>query len=365
MTRYAGTEEGALELRALRKSFGSHPVLHDISIRADRGEFVSLVGPSGCGKTTTLNIVAGFEHPDSGDVLVGGRSIVEVPTYRRRLGMVFQSHALLPHMTVAQNVGFGLAMRGVPKPEITRRVGEALDMVHLSGFEARYPAELSGGQQQRVGIARALTVEPRVILMDEPLSSLDAKLRREMQVELRRIQQAVGITAIYVTHDQEEALTLSDRIVLMNKGAIEQADTPEAIYSKPASEFVAGFIGEATFMDGEVLDTAPGQLNLKMPGGNHARVVSERQFAAGDMVRLAARPDRVALRAPADVSGLAATVVARAFVGPVVRFVVDLGGTELAAQMPAGADHLPQVGDPVRAFVKPADWLVFDGRRRP
>lgn len=354
--------EGALELRALRKSFGGVPVLNGVTIKAAHGEFVSLVGPSGCGKTTTLNIVAGFEQPDSGDVLIGGRSIVEIPTYRRRLGMVFQSHALLPHMTVFDNVGFGLAMRRLPKIEIARRVGASLDMVRLGGFEARYPSELSGGQKQRVGIARALTVEPRVILMDEPLSSLDAKLRREMQVELRRIQQAVGITAIYVTHDQEEALTLSDRIVLMNKGAIEQAGTPEAIYSSPASEFVAGFIGEATFLDGAVVETASGRMEVAMPGGGRVAIARDPRFAVGDPIRLAVRPDRVQLQRLPNPSGLAATVVARAFVGPIVRYVVDLGGVELAAQMPAGADDLPHEGDTVLACIKPDDWLLFDRR---
>lgn len=354
--------EGALELRALRKSFGGIPVLNDVNIRARHGEFISLVGPSGCGKTTTLNIVAGFERPDSGDVLIGGRSVLDIPTYRRRLGMVFQSHALLPHMTVSANVGFGLSMRGMPKAEVTRRVGVALDMVHLSGFERRYPAELSGGQQQRVGIARALTVEPHVILMDEPLSSLDAKLRREMQVELRGIQKAVGITAIYVTHDQEEALTLSDRIVLMNKGVIEQDGAPETIYSSPASEFVAGFIGEATFLDGSVIAETGGYLHVTVPGGGHVKIAREQRFAIGQPVRLAVRPDRVRLQRAPDPFGFGVTVVARAFVGPTVRYIVEFGGVDLASQVPANAEDLPQQSDQVIACVRPEDWLVFERR---
>ncbi|MDQ8729049.1 ABC transporter ATP-binding protein [Bradyrhizobium sp. LHD-71] len=362
MTLAAPENGSALELRALRKAFNGSTVLNEISISAGHGEFVSLVGPSGCGKTTTLNIIAGFEHPDSGDVLIGGRSIVRTPSYRRELGMVFQSHALFPHLTVFDNVGFGLAMRRMPKAEINRRVGAALEIVRLSGFETRYPRELSGGQQQRVGIARALTVQPRVILMDEPLSSLDAKLRREMQVELRRIQRSVGVTAIYVTHDQEEALTLSDRIVLMNKGVIEQAGTPDAIYSRPASEFVAGFIGEATFLDGTVIEAGPNGVSLRLPGGCMITLPADRRFSAGDTLRLAVRPDRVRLDRQAA-GGLDTQVLARAFVGPFVRYVLGLAdGTELAAQMPAGAEDLPQEGETVIARIKACDWLVFDRR---
>ena len=354
---------GALELRALRKAFGGATVLNDISISAGPGEFVSLVGPSGCGKTTTLNIIAGFETPDSGDVLIGGRSIVATPPYRRELGMVFQSHALFPHMTVFDNVGFGLAMRRTDKAEIGRRVGRALEMVHLAGFEKRYPRELSGGQQQRVGIARALTVEPRVILMDEPLSSLDAKLRREMQVELRRIQQSVGITAVYVTHDQEEALTLSDRIVLMNRGLIEQAGAPEDIYSRPVSEFVAGFIGEASFLDATVVETGPAGAIVRLPGGGTCSIGTDRRFAAGNPVRLAVRPDRVRLLPPATAGGIEAKVLARAFVGPFVRYVLGLGeDVELAAQAPAASDDLPREGDAVGIVIKADDWLAFDRR---
>ncbi|MBN8943007.1 MAG: ABC transporter ATP-binding protein [Rhizobiales bacterium] len=366
MTGSAGETEGTLDLRALRKSFGGIDVLKGVSISAGHGEFISLVGPSGCGKTTTLNIIAGFERPDQGDVLLGGRSILDTPSYRRELGMVFQSHALFPHMTVFDNVGFGLAMRRTAKAEIVRRVGAALEMVHLTGFEKRYPRELSGGQQQRVGIARALTVEPRVILMDEPLSSLDAKLRREMQVELRRIQQAVGITAIYVTHDQEEALTLSDRIVLMNKGAIEQAGRPEDIYSKPASEFVAAFIGEASFFDGTMVETAAGRARIRLDDGARVEAAAQPAFAPGRALRLAVRPDRVRLqrRTGETPEGLAGTVAARAFVGPFVRHVVALAdGRELQVQTPASADDLPSEGDLVVAAIKPEDWLVFDAAR--
>lgn len=352
--------EGELEVSGLRKSYGGVPVLHGIELRAGHGDFVSLVGPSGCGKTTTLNIIAGFEQPDAGDVRLAGRSMLATPSHRRGLGMVFQSHALFPHMTVGENVGFGLSMRGVDKAEIRRRVGEALELVRLSDLAGRYPRELSGGQQQRVGIARALTVEPRLILMDEPLSSLDAKLRREMQIELRRIQKAVGITAIYVTHDQEEALTLSDRIVLMNRGRIEQEGTPEEIYSHPVSEFVAGFIGEATFLDGRIVAAEGGLAAIELPGGGRAQVPSPSgSAAAGAPVRLAVRPDRVRLVAPRE-GAVTGTVVSRAFTGPVQRFVVAIeGGPDLLAEMPVGDPALPEVGASVGCAVASGDWLVF------
>ncbi|WP_238368442.1 ABC transporter ATP-binding protein [Mesobacterium pallidum] len=359
MTLRTDRGTGALELRALTKSYGGNTVLDRMDLTASEGEFISLVGPSGCGKTTTLNIVAGFEVPDGGDVILGGRSVLDVPSYRRGLGMVFQSHALFPHMTIADNVAFGLSVRRTPKSEIRARVAESLDLVRLSAFADRYPRELSGGQQQRVGIARALTVQPRIILMDEPLSSLDAKLRREMQVDLKRIQRAVGITALYVTHDQEEALTLSDRIVLMNKGRIEQNDTPEAIYNKPANAFVAGFIGEASFLSGTVVQSGdPGMVRLD--SGTLLKTGAA-QLLAGSKACLAIRPDRVYLRPlGAAQDALAGTVRARAFLGTTVRHIVELdGGGEIMAQLTVPeSDGIVEDGR-VEVMDDPQDWRLF------
>ena len=355
--------DGVLEIVGVHKSFGNNAILHGIDLRVATGEFVSLVGPSGCGKTTTLNIVAGFTSPDRGDVRLGGRSVTNMPPHRRDLGMVFQSHALFPHMTLAENVGFGLAMRRMPKPEIRRRVAEALDMVRLGGFEKRYPRELSGGQQQRVGLARALTAQPRVVLLDEPLSSLDAKLRREMQIELRRIQRLVNITAVYVTHDQEEALTLSDRIVVMNQGRIEQIGTPEEVYTRPATEFVVGFIGEASFFDGAVLANDGAAATVELEGGSRIELDASPDVLERVRLRLAIRPDRVALsplgQDMVPKGCLAGTLTSRAFIGPALRCVVDLGaGRQIQAEVPISIGGTIEVGGRVAIRIAPADWLV-------
>jgi len=349
-----------LEIIDLHKSYGTVEVLKGVSIVARQGEFISLVGPSGCGKTTTLNIVGGFEQPSTGDVRLGGTSMLPLPSHKRNLGMVFQNHALLPHLTVEQNVGFGLAMTRVPKPEIARRAREALRLVRLEGFEARYPRELSGGQQQRVGIARALTVNPKVLLMDEPLSSLDAKLRREMQLELRRIQQSVGITALYVTHDQEEALSLSDRIVLMNRGRIEQSGTPKELYSHPRTEFVAGFIGESSFFDAVLIEVNGPEARAQLPTGETVIVPTPAGGVAGGDVRIGIRPDRVRIGSGSTNAGtLTGVVVATAFVGSLQRIVVRLGdGKELKVALDASSE-LPRIDDLLAISAASVDWMAF------
>lgn len=356
----AKSGSGALEIIDLHKSYGQVEVLKGVTIKANQGEFISLVGPSGCGKTTTLNIVAGFERPDSGDVRLNRASMVALPPHKRGLGMVFQNHALFPHMTVEANVGFGLSMVGVPKAEVAQRSQEALRLVRLDGFADRYPRELSGGQQQRVGIARALTVNPKVLLMDEPLSSLDAKLRREMQVELRRIQQSVGITALYVTHDQEEALSLSDRIVLMNRGRIEQAGTPKELYAHPETEFAAGFIGEATFFDAILSEARGTEALVELVTGEQIVVPRQGGAIAGARLRLAIRPDRLKLTTGSEAaSTLRGTVVASAFVGSVQRIVVRLAdGSEALVAADATAPS-PRPDDIVTVGGRVSDWMVF------
>jgi putative spermidine/putrescine transport system ATP-binding protein len=239
-----------LVLEALTKRFGPHVAVDGLSLGVDKGEFVALLGPSGCGKTTTLQMIAGFVEPTSGAVRLEGRDLLAMKPSRRGLGIVFQSYALFPHMTVAENVAFGLEMQGVAAAERTRRVGETLELVGLTAFSGRFPRQLSGGQQQRVALARALVIRPQILLLDEPLSNLDAKLREEMQIELRQIQRTVGTTTILVTHDQAEAMALSDRIVVMNHGRAEQIGPPHEAYERPATPFVASFLGKTNLLDG-------------------------------------------------------------------------------------------------------------------
>ena len=246
--------DSLIELHDLKKEFDGTPVLRGISLDIQSREFVTLLGPSGCGKTTTLRIIGGFEQPDSGDVLFEGRRLNDVPPYRREINTVFQRYALFPHLNVAENIAFGLHIKKMNPAEIKLKTREMLSLVGLSGFEARDVTSLSGGQQQRVAIARALVCEPRVLLLDEPLGALDLKLRKDMQIELKRIQQRTGITFIYVTHDQEEALTMSDRIVVMNHGVIQQVGSPTDIYNEPENAFVADFIGESNIIDGVMLE---------------------------------------------------------------------------------------------------------------
>ena len=260
--------EAALQLCALTKRFGALTAVDAIDLSVAPGEFVTLLGPSGCGKTTTLNMIAGFIAPDAGGIRLQGRAVEALPPFRRDLGLVFQDYALFPHMTVAENVGFGLRMRRVPRGEMTQRVAEALELVQLSGLGERRPLQLSGGQRQRVALARALVIRPAMLLLDEPLSNLDLKLREEMRVEISALQRRLGIATVFVTHDQGEALTMSDRVAVMRQGHIEQIGTPGDIYERPATRFVAGFIGAANVIDERegVAVIRPERLKLSAPG---------------------------------------------------------------------------------------------------
>ncbi|MDO5641722.1 MAG: ABC transporter ATP-binding protein [Paracoccus sp. (in: a-proteobacteria)] len=239
---------GFLKLKSLSKTFGNFTAVEDFNLDIAKGEFVSLLGPSGCGKTTTLQMIAGFLEPTSGSITIEGADLVSIRSAKRNIGIVFQSYALFPHMTVAQNVAFGLEMRGITPAERNRRIVRAIEIVHLKGFEARYPKQLSGGQQQRVALARAIVIEPRILLLDEPMSNLDAKLREDMQLELRQIQQELGITTLLVTHDQHEAMALSDRIAVMHGGRIVQVGAPYEIYENPADSFVSSFLGKSNLL---------------------------------------------------------------------------------------------------------------------
>jgi putative spermidine/putrescine transport system ATP-binding protein len=280
-----------LQLVDIAKSYGEVLAVDRVSFRIKAGDVVALLGPSGCGKTTTLRMIAGLIRQTSGDILIGGNSISPVPVHRRNIGMLFQNYALFPHMSVAQNVAFGLEMRGVKRTEAARRVGEALALVQLERFADRLPAALSGGQQQRVALARALVIEPSVLLLDEPLGALDKGLRENMQVELRQLQQRLGITTVIVTHDQEEALTLADQIVVMRAGKLEQMGAPQEIYASPVSRFVAGFIGASNFLKGRVCEHRDGTTLIALGGGARALVAGH--HTPSEPVTISLRPEAI------------------------------------------------------------------------
>src|SRR5574341_1966592 len=287
----------SVELRGLRKAFGGVIAVAGVDLAVRSGEFVALLGPSGCGKTTTLRLVAGFLPPDAGEIVVDGRALSApervVPPERRGMAMIFQSFAVWPHKTVRENVGYGLKFKGVDRGEAGRRVEAMLRTVRLDGFADRYPKQLSGGQQQRVALARALVIEPAILLLDEPLSNLDAKLREEMRVELREIQREVGITTVFVTHDQEEARVMSDRVAVMNRGLIEQIGTPAEIYERPATNFVAQFVGESNWFVGHVEESRAGVVVVKTEEGLIIRTRSDRAWRPGDRVQVAIRPEKI------------------------------------------------------------------------
>lgn len=296
----------------------------DTSLEIEPGSFVTLLGPSGCGKTTTLRMIAGFESPDEGEIYLGDEAINELTPNKRDTAMVFQSYALLPHYNVFDNVAYGLKLRKVAKDEIKERVMRILDLVELTGMEGRMTNQLSGGQQQRVALARALVIEPSVLLFDEPLSNLDAKLRVSMRTEIRRIQQEVGITAIYVTHDQSEAMALSDKIIIMNKGVVAQMGTPQEIYYHPNSEFVADFIGEANFLRGRMTGAAENGHVLLDVAGNSVRVLGRDGMTAGEEYTVVLRPEAATL---ADNGGLPCKVVLSCFMGSYQNYHVMVGDT--------------------------------------
>lgn len=353
-----------LVLERIGKGFGGPAVLKGIDLDVTEGEFVSLLGPSGCGKTTTLNIIAGFQMPDAGEVRIGGRRVNDVPVHERNLGMVFQGHALFPHMTCYDNVAFGLRMRKLAETEVRPRVMEALELVHLAEFTSRYPRELSGGQQQRVGLARALAIRPAILLLDEPLSNLDAKLRKAMQAELRQIHTHVRTTMIYVTHDQEEALTLSDRVAVMNEGRIEQLDTPEGIYARPKTRFVADFIGVSSFLEGILVGMSEHSHTVQVPGAGQAHVHWDGIGSAltlGARVQLGVRADRVRIVSTEDPEGtLHGTVVDRVFAGAMHHIIVDMGdGRRVVAHESATPAPWVQSGARAGVRVAPDDWILL------
>ena len=300
-----------VELRGVTKRFGGFTAVNDVSQQIVGGEFLTLLGPSGCGKTTLLRLIAGFETPTAGSVWIDGEDVTHLPPYRRPVNQVFQSYALFPHLTVAENVGFGLRMKQVGKAEAASRVGEALALVSLTGLETRRPHQLSGGQRQRVALARALVCRPKVLLLDEPLSALDAKLRHAMQLELKRLQRQLGITFVFVTHDQEEALTMSDRIAIVNDGRIEQLGTAHEIYHRPATRFAADFVGEANLLEARLMLQDADCVHVAVTGGLELTLPLAAWPAGARVALIAMRPEKVhvsKLKSPADFPAGAANI---------------------------------------------------------
>ena len=346
---------GYLELHNIQKIFGTTVAVDNFNLDVARGEFVSFLGASGCGKTTTLRMIAGFETPSHGAIVIDGANVLGKPPAKRKIGMVFQSYALFPHMSAADNIGFGLKIAGKSSAEIKQRVGEMLELIQLPQLAGRYPHQMSGGQQQRVALARALATQPTVLLLDEPLSALDAKIRVELREDIRAIQKRLGITAIYVTHDQEEALSLSDRIVVMNHGRVEQIGTPFEIYNFPATQFVASFVGTANLMNGTVIDARTVEVDGHRLGTNNVLPAGP-----GARLRLTVRPETLTLadaEGPNVVPGEVQTVT---FLGSVVRSRVKIGTHTLDIDALNNPQHIPpSPGDRVRVHVPAAALLVI------
>ena len=370
--------EISLELKNIKKSFQEgEDVLESICLTAKKGEFVTLLGSSGCGKTTTLRIIAGLEQPDSGQVFLNGKDVTSLEPNQRNVNTVFQNYALFPHMNVADNIGYGLKLKKTPKAEISRRVKEMLELVQLSGFEKRKPSELSGGQRQRVAIARALVNNPEVLLLDEPLGALDLQLRRAMQHELKRLQKKLGITFIYITHDQEEAINMSDTIAVMNHGRFEQIGTPDEIYNHPKTSYVAMFVGNANILTGVVesvdperTDGASDQITVRTDAGkvkvsmNNANITAESDkeylLQKGEKVTIAVRSENIRFEENNDCDGLNAEVIEKTFAGGQLRVVLKTSeGQEIVASR-YGIDTNVSVGEKVRCCFLPTDAVLVD-----
>jgi spermidine/putrescine ABC transporter ATP-binding subunit len=353
----------SVAFRDLEKSYDRVAAVAGISLDIRAGEFLTLLGPSGSGKTTTLMMIAGFEIPTAGDIAIDGQSVIAMPPYRRNIGMVFQNYALFPHLTVAENIGFPLKQRGVSKDERAKLIGEALELVHLPGYGGRYPRQLSGGQQQRVALARAIVFKPRLLLMDEPLGALDKQLRENLQLEMRRLHADLGITFIYVTHDQEEALTMSDRIAVMNDGLVAQVGRPEDLYDRPDNRFVASFIGESNFLPAIVRGLEDGIVVAEYEGAL-IRAVCPSQPVAGDKVMVTTRPERLRFAdtwgSNAPLNRLTVTVTEAVFAGERCRYMLEAGdGTSVVLKEPSSAAiRRRAVGERVEIAWSVADTIL-------
>jgi len=357
---------GAVSLTDIVKRFGAFTAVHRMSMEIEEGSFVTLLGPSGCGKTTTLRMIAGLIDPSEGDISIAGRRINDVPIYKRNLGLVFQNYALFPHKTIAENVAFGLKYRDVSKADAQRKVREVLDLVQLPHVADRYPKQLSGGQQQRIALARAIVIEPDVLLLDEPLSALDANLREDMRVELKRIQHQIGITTVFVTHDQSEALAMSDRIVVMSNGRVEQVGTPEEVYNTPSTEFVSRFLGISNILGAACRDLSASEAALEVP---HFGTVAVPRAKAPNVTgpgaaKLVIRAEKLHLKDPAapaeDGVALNGTVEAVDYQGQAARYFVRVGDQQLQA-INMIDDHPFAEGAAVSVRFRPRDCAALPG----
>lgn len=345
-----GSGKVMIRLEEVVKNFDDQKVVKNINLDVYEGEFLTLLGSSGCGKTTTLRMIAGFEEPTSGDIYLDGDNMEGKPPYARNVNTVFQSYALFPHMNVFDNIAFGLVEKKVPKAEIKERVNKVLDMVQLKGFEKRKPSQMSGGQKQRVAIARALVNNPKVLLLDEPLGALDLKLRKQMQIELKHLQQKLGITFLYVTHDQEEALTMSDRIAVMNRGRIEQIGTAQEIYEHPATKFVADFIGESNILEGYVTNVADDTIDVSFEFGNIQNLEAT-GFAKEEMIYVSVRPENIKYSLePVDNFRLHGLIKEHIYAGSIIRTVVELPNSQEIKVTKHPEDALPPVGTSVSLY---------------
>ena len=351
-----------LVIQDVYKSFGEVEVIRGFNLEVEEGEFVSLLGPSGCGKTTMLRMIAGLTLPTSGTIIINGQDVSKLPAYKRSNGMVFQNYALFPHMTVDQNVAFGLKMHKTNKAVIKDRVAEALDMVRLSGLGKRYPKELSGGQQQRVALARALVLHPTLLLLDEPLSNLDAQLRKEMRTEIRQIQKKLNVATIFVTHDQEEALTMSDRIAVINRGVLEQLGSPVELYDQPATQFVASFIGSTNILSGEVTACEGDKLIVKL-GDTAVALENTREGRKGQMVTFSIRPERLQVsetpqKSP-DENAVECKILHRIYLGGSIRYITHIPAVGEAVVEVQATSKFSALRPDETVYIK---WAVEDAR---
>ncbi|ASW07075.1 ABC transporter ATP-binding protein [Rhizobium sp. 11515TR] len=348
-----------LELTHIKKSFGEVQVVHDFNMQIEKGEFISFLGPSGCGKTTVLRMIAGFETPTAGTLSINGKDQRALKPNQRNIGMVFQAYALFPNMTVHDNVAFGLKVAGMVKPDIDKRVKEMLSLIKLDHLAGRYPYQMSGGQQQRVALARAIAVKPQVLLLDEPLSALDAKIRISLREEIRAIQQQLGITTVFVTHDQEEALSISDRIVVMNAGRADQIGTPFEIYNTPATRFVASFVGTLNLIEGKVVDPDSNRIMIGDQGVTLKQSVTA--YKPGDTVSLALRPEAGSLAESAKGdTALTGEVSSAHFLGSVIRTRMNVAGNTISFDMFNSPGMMPpSVGEKVTLRFASSDLLVI------
>jgi ABC-type Fe3+/spermidine/putrescine transport system ATPase subunit len=352
-------EKPAVEFRDIDIFYGKFAAVRNFSLAIRKGSFVTLLGPSGCGKTTILRSIAGLVDISSGQISIGGKRVDDIPIYKRNIGLVFQNYALFPHKNVFDNVAFGLKYRNVPKAEIVRRVRKALDMVRLPGSETKLPSQLSGGQQQRIALARAIVFEPEVLLMDEPLSALDANMREDMRVEIKKIQSETGITAIFVTHDQEEALSMSDRIVVMNAGAIEQIGVPEQVYDRPATAFVANFLGKANMLPGTVTAMDDRTATVALAGGHVVKAAAPRALTPGSAITVVIRPQKLTVGTGA-VNRFAGRIVSTSYLGGNAVYEIDIGGGAVVRANTLVDGRPLREGEPVDIGFDPQGCVLLD-----